>query len=230
MRRTPSDMSETPNYGAEAPSVLFLQGGWTGHKPDVVVALFAAELRRRGWRIEVSTTLDVLEDAERMKTYSLIFPCWTMGQLTGPQQKALVAAVHGGVGLAGVHGGMGDAFRGCIEYEWMCGGLFAGHPHVGDYTVRVLRPEHPLTAGMPAAFSYHSEQYYMLVDPAIEVLADTVYRHEGRSCVMPVAWTKNWGSGRVFYCALGHDPAEFEKHPYVRDLVVRGALWAARRS
>ncbi len=28
---------------------------------------------------------------------------------------------------------------------------------------------------------------------------------------MPVAWTKKWGEGRVFYSSLGHKPAEFDE-------------------
>ena len=207
---------------------LFLQGGWEGHKPERVVALFSGRLAAAGWKTEVSTSLDILDDAERIRSFDLVFPCWTMGQLSGPRERVLCEAVQAGTGLAGVHGGAGDAFRGAISYEWMVGGLFAGHPHVGDYQVTVVRPEHPLMAGMPASFAYRSEQYYMLMDPGVEVLADTVYLHEGRSCRMPVIWTKTWGAGRVFYCSLGHDPAEFETHPAVTECVVRGMQWAAR--
>jgi scyllo-inositol 2-dehydrogenase (NADP+) len=47
-----------------------------------------------------------------------------------------VGAVHSGVGLGGMHGGMGDGFRGHLDYEWMTAGHFVGHPCVGDYTVR----------------------------------------------------------------------------------------------
>jgi type 1 glutamine amidotransferase len=67
----------------------------------------------------------------------------------------------------------------------------------------------------------------MLVDPAVNVLADADYTHEEHTCVMPVVWTRMWGAGKVFYSALGHDPAEFEKHPGVFAMSVRGILWAA---
>jgi type 1 glutamine amidotransferase len=61
----------------------------------------------------------------------------------------------------------------------------------------------------------------------LDVLADTVYQHAGRSVIMPVAWTKSWGAGRVFYNALGHHPDEFTTFPEARRLTVRGCLWAA---
>ena len=176
---------------------------------------------------EVVKSLEPLADEAALKSFGLIFPCWTMGQLTPEQEKGLSGAVRAGVGLAGVHGGMGDAFRGRLDYEWMVGGHFVGHPHVGEYSVRIADPAHVITAGLPGAFAYKSEQYYMMMDPGVEVLADTVYQHAGRSVTMPVAWTKSWGAGRVFYNALGHHPVEFTTFPESRRLTVRGCLWAA---
>jgi type 1 glutamine amidotransferase len=43
---------------------------------------------------------------------------------------------------------------------------------------------------------------------------------------MPVAWTRLWGEGRVFYLALGHD-APACRHETFRLLLQRGAAWAA---
>ncbi len=206
---------------------LFLAGGWSGHQPDKIVQLFTRELQAHGFETHVETTLDCLADTEKLKSYSVIFPCWTMGQLTPEQTKGLIEAVRSGVGLAGIHGGMGDAFRGNTDYEWMVGGHFVGHPHVGDYTVCVKDAESPITQGIPATFPYRSEQYYMLVDPVVHVLADSQYVHEGRTCTMPVAWTKNWGKGRVFYNSLGHDPEEFTQFPAALNLTTQGVRWAA---
>jgi hypothetical protein len=151
-----------------------------------------------------------------------------MGTLKAEESAGLRDAVRAGVGLGGVHGGMGDAFRGDLAYEWMVGGHFVGHPHVGDYTVRVTAPEDGIMQGVPREFAYHSEQYYMMMDPAVRVLAETDYNHEGRTCVMPVVWTKMWGRGRVFYSSLGHEPVEFERYPHVLKMSLRGILWAAR--
>lgn len=207
--------------------VLFVCGGWEGHKPERVVQIFSEALGAHGLEPEVATSLESLADAERLRDYALIFPCWTMGQLTPEQEKGLCAAVRAGVGLAGVHGGMGDAFRGRLDYEWMTGGHFVGHPHVGDYEVRVTDRTSAITDGLPPTFLYRSEQYYLMVDPCVQVLADTAYRHEGRVVTMPVAWVKSWGAGRVFYSSLGHDPAEFTAFPEAFRLSVRGCLWAA---
>jgi uncharacterized protein len=206
--------------------VLILAGGWEGHQPHVMAAKFAGLLRAEGAAVEIATSLAVLDDAARLKTFDLIFPGWTMGTLTADQSRHLREAIASGVHLGGIHGGMGDAFRGDIEYQWMVGGHFVGHPHVGDYVVRITDHQHPISAGLPTSFAYRSEQYYLLSDPGIHVLPDTAYTYEGQIVTMPVAWVKSWGRARVFYCALGHDPAEFSPFPLAQELVLRGLRWA----
>jgi hypothetical protein len=209
-------------------TALLLCGGWDGHYPEQICALFSEALTEAGFHCEHRMSLDALADQNLLSSFSLIFPCWTMGALTKEQAVGLEAAIRGGVGLGGIHGGMGDAFRGCTNYEWMVGGHFVGHPHVGPYTVQITSADSPITAGMPKSFEYTSEQYYMLVDPAIRVLAEADYTYEGTVCKMPVVWTKPFGEGRVFYNALGHHPQEFTDHPGVLAMTIRGLLWAAR--
>ena len=207
---------------------LIIHGGWEGHHPKQNADLFKDALNARGHIVTLSDTLAVLEDAAALKDFDLIIPIWTMGAPSADQMKNLVEAVRGGTGLAGTHGGMGDAFRGQLDYEWMVGGHFVGHPHVGDYKVAVTAPDDPIMAGVPALFDYNSEQYYMMIDPAVEVMATTVYRYDDRDCTMPVVWKRNWGSGKVFYSALGHAMDEFTRYPHVFEMTVNGLLWAAR--
>jgi type 1 glutamine amidotransferase len=207
-------------------NILFLQGGWDGHKPEQIVQKFTASLIKHGCKTETITSLERLTDTDWLKTFDVISPCWTMGQLSAQESAGLRGAVHEGVGLGGIHGGMGDAFRGDLEYEWMVGGHFVAHPHVGDYTVKVTQSADVIMQGLPAEFSYKSEQYYMLMDPGVRVLAESDYTFEDRTCTMPVVWTKHWGKGRIFYSALGHDPAEFDSYPEVFQMSLNGILWA----
>jgi len=208
-------------------NALLISGGWDGHQPEKTAAFFADELDKHGFTTRIESSLDLLADPDGLDGFSLIFPCWTMGRLTDEQSRGLQTAVRRGANLGGIHGGMGDAFRGNLDYEWMTGGHFVGHPHVGEYTVQIRDFASPITAGLPGSFAYQSEQYYLMVDPGIHVLADTQYVHEGRQITMPVAWIKHWGKGRVFYSALGHDPEEFIRFPEALRLAVQGLLWAA---
>ena len=106
------------------------------------------------------------------------------------------------------------------------------HPgNIIDYTVDVTKPDDPIMQGIPASFPYHSEQYYMHMDPAIEVLATTTFSGEHaawtKGVVMPVVWKQHYGAGKVFHCTLGHRAAEFEVKE-MATIVRRGINWAAR--
>jgi uncharacterized protein len=209
---------------------LIIQGGWDGHSPLAFSEAYAEMLRDEGFTVDIADTLDVLADG--LDAFSLIVPIWTMGTIAEPQLRGLLDAVASGVGLAGFHGGAGDAFRDAAEYQFMVGGQFVAHPDgIKDYDVTIVDRESPITQGL-ADFRVHSEQYYMHVDPSNHVLATTVFHPETapwvEGVVMPVAWTRRWGAGRVFYCSIGHAVTELDV-PEVAALQRRGMLWAARR-
>ena len=199
-------------------------GGWPGHRPHEVGAILAEELRGEGFVVEAFDRLDVLRDAQRLALVDLLIPNWTMGEIGDAELEACVQAVRAGTGVAGLHGGMGDAFRCRPAFQWVVGGQFMAHPG-GEipYSVHIVDPSHPLTRAMED-FTVVTEQYYMLVDPANHVLATTRFD----DVVMPVAWTKTHDRGRVFYCSLGHSPEIAGQEP-IRTLMRRGMLYAARR-
>jgi len=208
-----------------AKKALIVWGGWDGHEPEQVAGIFAAQLRDSGFDVEVSDTLDAFLDADKLKGLDLIVPEWTMGQITREQLKGVLEAVESGVGIAGVHGGMGDAFRQSCDWQFMVGGQWVAHPGgVIKYRVHVVDHDDPVTAGLDH-FDMESEQYYMHVDPSNHVLATTTFEVNG--CTMPVAWKRTWGEGRVFYSSLGHVAKDFDV-PEALTIITRGMLWAAR--
>jgi len=210
---------------------LFVWGGWEGHQPKQCVDIFAPRLEKQGFDVEISNTLDSYLDTAKMRSVALIVQAVTMGQITPQQEKGLLDAVRGGAGLAGWHGGLADSFRSNPEYEFMVGGSWAAHPGgIVDYEVNITRRDDPITRGL-SDFRMHSEQYYMLVDPGLEVIATTTFSGQAeastKGVVMPVVWKKLYGKGRVFNTTLGHVAADFDV-PQAREIVERGMLWAAR--
>jgi hypothetical protein len=212
-------------------AALVVWGGWDGHEPQSCVEVFVPFLRERGFAFEVVNTVDVYADASRMQSLDLVVQCWTMGALTGEQEKGLLDAVERGTGLAGWHGGLCDAFRGNTGYQFMTGGQFVAHPGgIIEYRVNIAKPENPIVAGL-RDFTMWSEQYYMHVDPSNDVLATT--RIVGTDApwvagtIMPVVWKRTYGTGRVFYSALGHATSDFTV-PESIEIMKRGMLWACR--
>ena len=212
---------------------LLVWGGWDGHEPKQCVDIFAPWLATQGFETEVSDTLDAYLDAGKMASLDLVVPVWTMGTITEEQEKGLMEAVKSGTGLAGWHGGMCDSFRNNVDYQFMTGGQWVAHPGgVVEYGVNILKKDDPVVAGL-GDFRMNSEQYYMHTDPSNEVLATTTFtgEHGGaywiKGTVMPVAWKRHFGKGRVFYTSLGHVAADFNV-PEAKTIVQRGMLWAAR--
>lgn len=155
---------------------LIVWGGWDGHEPEKVANVFNALLIKSGFEVEISTTLDSFNDGEKLKQLDLIVPIWTMGKLTGDQENAVCEAVANGTGMAGCHGGMCDAFRESVQWQFMTGGNWVSHPG-GDgvtYSVNVKKECASVLDGIEN-FIVKSEHYYLHVDPAVTVLATTTF-------------------------------------------------------
>ncbi|KAA8745282.1 hypothetical protein CXK86_13870 [Paenibacillus sp. BGI2013] len=212
---------------------LIVWGGWDGHEPEQVAAIFERILKEEQFEVEVSNTLESYADAEKLMGLDLIVPLWTMGQIEQELVNNVSAAVQSGVGLAGLHGGMCDAFRNNVDWQFMTGGQWVAHPGNDgvEYMVNMKRGSSPLLDHIED-FQVKSEQYYLHVDPAVEVLATTRFPvvtgpHAANGPVdMPVVWTKRWGAGRVFYNSLGHHADIVDMKP-VTEMMRSGFKWTA---
>jgi uncharacterized protein len=209
---------------------LIVWGGWNGHEPEQCAGIVARMPEEDEFQVRLETETRAFADPD-LSRFSLIVPIYTMSKIEKDEVANLSRAVREGVGLAGFHGGMGDAFREAVEYQFMCGGQWVAHPgNIIDYRVIITRRDDPVMEGIQD-FDYCSEQYYMHVDPSNEVLATTTFSGEHapwiEGVVMPVVWKRRHGNGRVFYSSLGHVAKEFAV-PEMRTILRRGMLWAAR--
>ena len=210
---------------------LIVWGGWSGHEPEQCAAVIRGMLEEDGFKVYVENTTEAFADPS-IKDLSLIVPIVTMSKIEKEEVAMLTSAVREGVGLAGYHGGMGDSFRDAVEYQFMVGGQWVAHPGgIIDYRIDITRPDDPVMQGINS-FPYHSEQYYMHVDPSNEVLATTTFNGDHaywiNGVTMPVVWKRMHGKGRVFYSSLGHVASEFQV-PEMATILRRGMSWAARQ-
>jgi uncharacterized protein len=226
---------------------LVVRGGWAGHEPVKATDLFIPYLRERGFAVEVADSPAPYADAELMAATDLVVQCMTMATISGEEIAGLVSAVEAGTGLAGWHGGIADAYRASADYLQLIGGQFAAHAareapgeRTGDQSDNYVRHRitmtpaaagHPVTEGI-ADFDLDTEQYWVLTDDYIDVLATTTtavrpWAPWQRPVTCPAVWTRQWGRGRVFVATPGHT-VEVLRDPNVRTIVERGMLWASR--
>ena len=206
----------------------------------VAVALIhALELDPRV-SVDVTETIEDLA-GEGIKEYdALVMNYNNWGGLPGPSDEAkenLVSYLSGGGGLAAMHFTSG-AFNGTIpknqESDWelfraqILAGVFtwgeSGHGPYGPFRVEITGLAHPITDGL-AGFETADELYDGLsADPSIEPLISAHSQRTGKE--EPLAWAREFGSGRVFQTVLGHSAESIHK---AATLICRGAVWSAGR-
>lgn len=199
---------------------LLLTGGPV-HDGKAVGDIVQALLEKTG-RFEITRVQDDLDALlpERIEPFQLVVFYWTLGEINDAQKRGLLNHIAAGNGYVTFHSGA-DSFRGDPEYRALVGGYFVTHPQYRPYQVSVVKSDSPITRDLNE-FMVTDEQYILDFDPRVNVLANGLY--QGRA--VPVLWTKDWGKGRVFYSALGHDPKACEQEMFQRLLLI-GALWAA---
>ena len=225
---------------------LVVRGGWDGHRPVESTELFLPFLEANGYVVQVEESPAIYADAEAMSRVDLIVQCVTMSEITHDQLVGLRAAVARGTGFTGWHGGIADSYRASSDYLHLVGGQFATHPgrepgggtgtaddNYLTYTVNItdIGRQHPITAGIDD-FELTTEQYWVLHDDLIDVLATTTHPTQPwhpwhRPVTSPAIWTRQWGEGRIVVSTPGHSP-EVLQDPNVRTIIERGMLWATR--
>ncbi|MGW3117639.1 ThuA domain-containing protein [Streptomyces sp. NPDC001107] len=225
---------------------LVVRGGWEGHRPVQATELFLPFLEKSGFTVRVEESTDVYADAAEMASTDLVVQCVSMSEISAEQVAGLSAAVAAGTGFTGWHGGIADSFRASSDYLQLVGGQFACHPgkepcerrgeeedNFLPYTIAIteLGREHPVTEGLDD-FELCTEQYWVLHDDLIDVLATTTHPARPwqpwqRPVISPAIWTRQWGAGRIVVTTPGHSLDVLE-NPNVRTVVERGMLWATR--
>jgi type 1 glutamine amidotransferase len=213
--------------------LLEAEGFDVDFEPDPEVEPMMKKLEASGYKLKES--IGPLQQADYLKDLDLIVFCHTMSEISPLEEKNLINAVMDGVGLVGWHGGLCDSFRNNVEYQFMTGAQWVSHPGGAGTTYQVnflpSKKDDPIIKGLED-FTITSEQYYMHVDPTVEVLATTTFKSMAmpwiNGAIMPVVYKKRWGEGKIFYASFGHTVKDFSI-PQAKEVMRRGMLWAAEK-
>jgi hypothetical protein len=171
-------------------------------------------------RFDVARVNDDLDCLLDLDPYDVLVFYHTVTSITDEQLLGLLRFVRGGKGYVGVHSAA-DSFRDSPAYRAFVGGHFRTHPRYREYQVSVTEVEHPITEGLEEV-NVTDEQYITSYDARNTILATALYQ----GVAYPVLWVKEWGQGRVFYNALGHNPESCRAEVF-QTLLTRGTAWAA---
>jgi len=223
--------SQNQYNSLEGKKILVVYGGWAGHQPKYFADKISSWLKSQKAKVYLSDSTTVYTNEKLMNELDLIIQHITMSKITDDQLNGLLKAVKNGTGLAGCHGGLGDSFRNNTEYQYMIGGQFVKHPGGQvNYRVTIENRKDSITRGIKD-FNIFSEQYYMHVDPALNVLATTTFSEKYdpwiKGVIIPVVWKKKYGKGKIFYNSIGHSKQDYNI-PEVWTLIKRGVIWATK--
>ena len=227
-----------PTRADDRPARILYFTHSAGYRHEVIPA--SREILKRigemPTRFEVAATEDVsVFSAENLRRFGAVM-FFTTGELpmNDAQKQALLDFVRGGGGFLGVHSAT-DTFYQWPEYGKLIGGYFDQHPWHETVRIDVADRSDPLVVSMGASISLTDEIYQirdfdvdgshvlLRLDPAsVDLSRDNVHRHPYG---WPLAWTRTYGNGRVFYTALGHEEGVWRDMRF-QTLLHSAVLWA----
>ena len=198
------------------------------------------------WDTEMRTDTELLtkkklgNNAKNIDYFDLLIFASTTGELEmDDSQKAdMLAFIHDdGKGFVGIHAALDTNYK-WPEYGEMIGGWFDEHPWTTFQAPIVNEsPDFPAVRHFPAAFVKYDEIYQpkswsrdkvnvlLSLDASKLDFDPKNTRIHRTDHDFPVAWSKMYGKGRVFYSTLGHTEESWQD-PEIRKMYFEAIKWA----
>jgi type 1 glutamine amidotransferase len=185
------------------------------------------------------TKKELVRNAKNLNYFDLIVFASTSGELDmDASQKADMMSFikDDGKGFVGIHSALDTNYT-WPEYGEMLGGWFDEHPWM-TFEAPIINedPNFPAVRHLPAAFVKYEEVYQpkawsrdkvnvlLSLDPTRLDYSPNPKIHRADHD-FPVAWSKMYGKGRVFYSTLGHTEESWQD-PDVRKMYFEAIKWA----
>jgi hypothetical protein len=197
------------------------------------------EIGEKSGAFDTTVTEDVgAFTSENLKNYDAVM-FYTTGELpmTDEEKIAFVDFIHSGHGFVGVHSAT-DTFYTWGTFGDIIGGWFNNHPWHQMVTIDVVDPKSKLVSFLGNSFQINDEIYQIS-----DFKAETSHvllqldpksvntQKEGarvRYYGWPVAWTRTFGKGRVYYNSLGHEEGVWKDQRY-QEMLLNGIRWVMRQ-
>jgi type 1 glutamine amidotransferase len=233
-----------PLAAATQPRLLVYTRNYTpdgkGYVHDNIAASVEAIRKmgaEKGFAVDASDDPATFTDANLKQYAALVFANSNNEAFSSDAQRdAFKRYIEAGGGFVGLHSASGSE-RGWPYFWSVLGGKFVVHPRMQSFTVRVTNRRFAAVKGLPAAFQWTDECYFLdHLSPDIHpVLVTDRTKLDGLGAIkvdaasfpnpLPLAWYHRFDGGREFYLALGHNKEDYAK-PMLYGIIERGILWA----
>ena len=198
---------------------LMIIGG-KHHPFEACAAILKSFLEGTG-RFEVEVTADRAALADP-SAYDAVVMYTAGGELSRSQEDGLADYVRGGGGLVAIHCANVE-IKGADKYHEMVGTVFVKHGPIAEFGVETDAAAAGILPRLSGSFSI-TDEFYLCerrTDAELRDFQHGLWQFERHS----MGYTRDYGEGRVFYTALGHDERAFN-HPDFQDQVYKGLRWA----
>ncbi len=197
-----------------------------GHAPPFsqFAAMFSGIVQGASqFTLEVADDRNVLCDPSDYDAVALYI---SSGELTRDQELGITGYVRNGGGLLAVHTANAGLAQ-YADYIEMIGTEFIGHDPLGDFEVEVDPAFDAVLPRLRPSFRIEDECYKMDIktEAPLRWFQHGIWKLERK----PLGYVRDYGRGRVFYTALGHDNRAFA-HPDFQDQLIKGLRYVCGMS
>jgi uncharacterized protein len=188
---------------------------------------------------ELLTKKELKNNAKNLNYFDVLVFASTTGELdmdASQKQDMMSFIKDDGKGFVGIHAALDTNYK-WPEYGEMIGGWFDQHPW-GTFNAPIVNenPDFPAVRHFPRAFVKYDEIYQpkdwsrskvnvLLSLDSTKLDSANNPRIHRADHDFPVAWSKMYGKGRVFYSTLGHTEEAWED-PDIRKMYFEAIKWA----
>ena len=197
--------------------LLFLGHKSSHHESKKLSGILKEEFLTSGVRITYTDNPDDLNETT-LRSYDGLILYANYDSISTAQEKALLQFVKGGKGFIPIHCAS-YCFRNSPEVIEMIGGQFKTHKW-DSFPALIVRPKHPVMQGIEPFYTVDETYVHEKISKNITVLTERV---EGKHHE-PYTWVRDYGEGRVFYTAYGHDERTFNNRDFMK-MLKNGIMW-----
>lgn len=167
------------------------------------------------FKLEVTDDRDALCD---LSDYDAVALYIAAGELSREQEQGITGYVRNGGGLLAVHTANAGLAQ-YADYIEMIGTEFIGHDPLGDFDVEIDPSFDDILPRVSRSFRIEDECYNMDIktEAPLKWFQHGIWKLERK----PLGYVRDYGKGRIFYTALGHDNRAFV-HPDFQDQLIKG--------
>ncbi len=198
--------------------ILFLGHAQEHHNSRAYMPLLASSLTREGINITYTETVDDL-NPKTLSLYDGLIVYANHESIRPAQERALLDFVAEGKAFLPIHSAS-FCFKNSPAYIDLVGAQFMDHG-TADFKATIIDKEHSAMLGLEEFVSWDETYVHDKIASDITVLMERVEGDHRE----PWTWVKEYGKGKVFYTAYGHDERTWSNPGFLK-LVKQGILWA----